>query len=124
MDVKRVNDIIIVSVNDRDINTPTIVVKTPSEHAIQTILAEGYRKFIIDLTDVNMMQTKGIRFLLSAFRRVSLQNGRMVLCGLKNQSENLLRTIELLEVFEHRINQKDALEVLNPTAKPEPQPVY
>lgn len=61
-------------------------------HDIDTLLGSSDQRFVLDLTDLQYINSAGLRVLLAMAKSVKKRGGRCVLCGL---SEGVRNVIEL-----------------------------
>jgi len=69
----------------------------------------GKHKFVIDLKNVEWMNSVGLGMLISALTTVKNANGRLVLAHITN-IESILTMTRLITVFEHFDNREAALK--------------
>ena len=69
-------------------------------------------KIMIDMKKVTYVNSATLAVLLSIFREVDRINGRLLLCDISPEVENLLDVTKLGSVFEVFKNQEDAFESL------------
>jgi anti-sigma B factor antagonist len=78
--------------------------------ALQTLVAEGKRKIVLNLADVSYLDSTGIGVLVSSSATITRTGGRLKLSNLSNPvKDTLLLTKLLLTVFEIYQNDRDAL---------------
>lgn len=68
-------------------------------HILQT-LEEGARRLIIDLADVQFIDSSGLGALLSGYKNASLHSGALQLSGLQPRVHALFELTRLNRVFE------------------------
>ena len=81
----------------------TIFLGTVSEH-----IGRGGRGFVVDLEQVDWVNSIGIGMLLSAFKAVNRSNGRLVLSNITN-IDSILTLTQLAMFFESYENNEKAL---------------
>ena len=69
----------------------------------------GKRQFVIDLKNVEWMNSVGLGMLISALTTVKNAKGRLVLANITN-IESILTMTRLITVFEHFDSQASALK--------------
>ncbi|MEO5674798.1 MAG: STAS domain-containing protein [Chitinophagales bacterium] len=85
---------------------------TPMRDQIINELKNGIIKFIIDLKDVEFVNSAFLNFLVSAKKLVTAQKGMIVLCNVPEQLKKLL-SITKLESFFYTANRtSDAIAIL------------
>lgn len=76
---------------------------------LETLGKEGNTKAVIDLSQVNYINSTGIGVLIAGYKDYSSRSGKLKLCGLSNSLENVLVITKLTQVFEVYPNLKEAL---------------
>ena len=74
------------------------------------LLKGGSKKIILNLADINYIDSSGIGELVSTYTTVVNAGGRLKLLNLTNKIEQLLAITKLLTVFETFDNEEAALE--------------
>jgi len=69
------------------------------EASLTKLLDEGHYHLIIDLTEVNYINSGGLRCLVSAWRRARQQNGNVVLSGLNTRLDEIFSMVGFDKVF-------------------------
>ncbi|MDX2096172.1 MAG: STAS domain-containing protein [Leptolyngbyaceae cyanobacterium bins.59] len=67
---------------------------------VQTSLEDGDRIFLIDLSDVLLMDSTGLGCLVNALEKVQTANGQLYLCSLKGQAAMLFELANMGTVFQ------------------------
>ena len=67
---------------------------------VRNLLGAGNRKILINLGEVNYIDSSGIGELVSSFTTVSGQNGQLKLLNLTKRVHDLLQITKLYTVFE------------------------
>lgn len=68
--------------------------------AIRDAVAAGHRKVLLNLGEVNYIDSSGIGELVSAFTTVTNQGGQLKLLSLSKRIQDLLQITKLYTVFE------------------------
>ncbi|NWG14185.1 MAG: STAS domain-containing protein [Acidobacteria bacterium] len=68
-------------------------------NTVRDILKSGGRKIILNLADVNYIDSSGIGELVSSFTTVTNQGGKLKLLNLTKKIQELLQITKLLTVF-------------------------
>lgn len=76
---------------------------------IHEYISQKKTNIIIDLKDVNWMNSVGLGMLISALTTVKNAGGRLVLANITN-IEAILTITRLISVFEHFDSREDALK--------------
>ena len=74
------------------------------------LLAEGHRKILLNLADVNYIDSTGLAHLVGALVSVRKLNGEIKLLNLSNRSHDLLQITKLHTVLESFDNEATAVE--------------
>jgi anti-sigma B factor antagonist len=78
-------------------------------NAVRDILNENGRKIILNLADVNYIDSSGIGELVSTYTTVTNTGGQFKLLNLTKKIHELLQITKLLTVFHVFENEQDAL---------------
>ncbi len=78
-------------------------------------LAAPSSKMILDLTQVAYMSSAGLRMLLSVYRQMSNQNGKVVLVGLSEEIKDTMSITGFLDFFQASDTLDGAYEILGVT---------
>ncbi len=85
--------------------------QTPDlEARLNTLLEEGHNRILIDLSDVNYINSGGLRCLVTAWRRAKKDGGNVVLTGLKSRVNEVFSMVGFDKVFEVYPSRKLALQ--------------
>ena len=104
---RRLDDVVILDLSGRiTIGEGTLVLR---DH-IQKLLAAGHRKFLLDLADVDYIDSSGLGELVTSFTTVRNQEGRLKLLHLTRRVQDLLQITKLLTVFDVYNNETEALK--------------
>ena len=74
------------------------------------LLAEGHRKFLLNLADVNYIDSTGLAHLVGALVSVRKLNGEIKLLNLSNRFHDVLQITKLHTVVESFDNEATAVE--------------
>ncbi len=77
---------------------------------VRNLLKEGCKKIILNLGEVNYVDSSGIGELVSAFTTTSNQGGKLKLLNLTKKLQELLSITKLLTVFEVHEDEQEALK--------------
>lgn len=69
------------------------------ETSLTELLDKGHHHLIVDLTEVNYINSGGLRCLVSAWRRARQQNGDVVLSGLNTRLDEIFSMVGFDKVF-------------------------
>jgi anti-sigma B factor antagonist len=92
---RRTADIVTLSLSGK-LNTTTA--KAFEERIVRHI-ESGNRRFIIDLAQLDYISSSGLRVLVSASQRLANENGKIVLCSLKDPVREVFKIVGFLSVF-------------------------
>ena len=77
--------------------------------AVRDLLAKGQRKILLNLADVNYIDSSGIGELVSAFTTVKNQGGELKLLNLTKKVHDLLQITKLYTVFDVQDDETSAV---------------
>jgi anti-sigma B factor antagonist len=104
---RRIDDIVILDLSGRiTIGEGTLVLRDQ----IQRLLAAGDRKFLLNLADVDYIDSSGLGELVTAFTTVRNQEGQLKLLNLTRRVQDLLQITKLLTVFEVFSSETEAVK--------------
>ena len=81
----------------------------------QLIDQYGYRQVALDLTQTSFVTSAVLGKLITLHRRLHRANGRLVLCGLQQPVETVMRRSNLLSYFQVVNSRDDAINWLDST---------
>lgn len=105
-----VNDITVVTIAG-DIDSSSAA---GAQEQILPLAGPGIR-LLLDLTDVGYMSSAGLRMLLSLYRRMLGQEGRVALVGLSEEIKDTMSVTGFLSFFTVCDNRADGLRELERT---------
>lgn len=73
------------------------------------LLEAGGQQLVIDLSQVNFIDSSGLGALLSGFKSANLRSGSLVLAGLQSRVQSMFELTRLQRVFEIFSSVEDAL---------------
>jgi anti-anti-sigma factor len=79
---------------------------------IAILVAEGYTSILLNLSELDFMDSSGLGALLNADRAAKESNGFLVIFGLNENNSNLIRIAKLDKVLLIAPSQKEALDLL------------
>ena len=80
---------------------------------IGKLLAAGHQKFLLNLADVDYIDSSGLGELVSSFTTVRNQGGQLKLLNLTRRVQDLLQITKLLTVFDVYDDEGEALSSYN-----------
>jgi len=106
---RRLDDVIILDLSGRiTMGEGTIILR---DH-IQKLLAASDRKFLLNLSDVDYIDSSGLGELVTSFTTVRNQGGLLKLLNLTRRVQDLLQITKLLTVFEVFNSEAEALKTM------------
>lgn len=78
-------------------------------------VGQGERKFLIDLTGIDFIESRGIGALVGCVRLLAEKTGLMIVMGLKPQIVRVLELMRLTKVIPIRMDRDESLELLRKT---------
>jgi len=78
-------------------------------NTVREVLKNGGKKIVLNLGDVNYIDSSGIGELVSTFTTVTNQGGQLKLLNLTKKIQELLQITKLLTVFQVYQSEQDAL---------------
>jgi anti-sigma B factor antagonist len=104
---RRLDDVVILDLSGRlTLGEGTVVVR----EAVQKLLSGGDRKFIMNLADVDYVDSAGLSELVTAFTTVRAEGGQVKLLKLTHRIRDLLQITKLLTVFDAFENETEAIK--------------
>jgi anti-sigma B factor antagonist len=73
------------------------------------LLSEGHKKILLNLAEVNYIDSSGLGHLVSSFTTVRRQQGELKLLKLTNKVHDLMQITKLYTVFDIRDNEAEAV---------------
>ncbi len=106
---RRIDDIVIIDLSGRiTIGEGTLILRDE----IQKLLDTGNTKFLLNLADVDYIDSSGLGELVTAFTTVRNKNGHLKLLNLTRRVRDLLQITKLLTVFDTYDNETEAVKTL------------
>ena len=106
---RRLDDVVILDLSGRiTMGEGTLVLRD----RIGKLLASGHQKFLLNLADVDYIDSSGLGELVSLFTTVRNQGGQLKLLNLTRRVQDLLQITKLLTVFEVFNNEAEALKTM------------
>src|SRR5438128_9566951 len=76
---------------------------------IKDLLGDGQRKILLNLADVNYIDSAGLGALISSYTTVRREGGSLKLVNLTNRIKDLLAITKLITVFETFDSEPEAI---------------
>jgi anti-sigma B factor antagonist len=106
---RRLDDVVILDLSGRiTMGEGTLILR----NQIQKLLSAGDRKFLLNLEDVNYIDSSGLGELVTTFTTVRNQGGLLKLLNLTRRVQDLLQITKLLTVFETFNSEAEALKTM------------
>jgi anti-sigma B factor antagonist len=106
---RRLDDVVILDLSGRiTMGEGTLILRD----RIQKLLAAGDRKFLLNLADVDYIDSSGLGELVTSFTTVRNQEGQLKLLNLTRRVQDLLQITKLLTVFEVFNDEAEALKTM------------
>ncbi len=78
-------------------------------NAVREVLKNGGKKIVLNLSEVNYIDSSGIGELVSTYTTVTNQSGQLKLLNLTKKIQELLQITKLLTVFQVYDNEQKAI---------------
>ena len=109
LNARRIDDVVILDLSGRiTIGEGTVTLRKE----IQKLLDAGQSKFLLNLADVDYIDSSGLGELVTSFTTVRNKNGQLKLLNLTRRVRDLLQITKLLTVFESFDSETEALKTL------------
>jgi anti-sigma B factor antagonist len=106
---RRLDDVVILDLSGRiTMGEGTLILRD----RIQKLLDAGDRKFLLNLADVDYIDSSGLGELVTSFTTVRNSSGQLKLLNLTRRVQDLLQITKLLTVFEVFNNETEALKTM------------
>lgn len=76
------------------------------------LINQGNNFFILNMSEVDFVDSSGLGVMISLLKTLTLNNGNIVLCEIKNPVLNLLKLTRLTHVFNIYSSENEGLESL------------
>ena len=107
---RQVNDVTIVDLSGQiKLGEGSSVVRD----TVKDLLGKGQKKILLNLGDINYIDSSGIGELVSAFTSVRNQGGELKLLHLTKKVHDLLQITKLYTVFDVRDDEAGAIAAFN-----------
>ena len=83
---------------------------------VECRIEEGHNRFVVDLSDLNFLNSVGLNFLLSIMTRSKSSGGGVAVANPSQQVINLLEMTKLRHFFKLTPNVEAAIEALQKSA--------
>ena len=104
---RKLDDVVILDLAGRiTIGEGTIMLRG----RIRDLMQEGNRKFLLNLAEIDYIDSSGLGELVSSFTTVRNQAGQLKLLGLTHRVRDLMQITKLLTVFDVFDREAEALK--------------
>jgi anti-sigma B factor antagonist len=100
------NDVIVIALSGKIMGGPEA---GQINDRINNLIEQGKIKIIIDLKEVDLMNSSGLGILIGAITTLKNNNGKLCLINVSDRIRNLLRITKLERVFQIQPDMKSAL---------------
>lgn len=84
-----------------------------AEHIIFHFIENGQTKLIFDLQNTNYISSAGLRTLLSIKKKLNNLSGKLVLCNVQHDVNEIFRVSGFIHILESCENEEEALNIFN-----------
>lgn len=85
---------------------------------VEELILDGETKMIIDLQNLDYLNSSGLNVLLNILTKARKENGEVVICGVNDKLKKLLVITKLDAVFKFAVNCEEAAKRLALDAHP------
>jgi anti-sigma B factor antagonist len=104
---RRLDDVVILDINGRlTLGEGTVTLR----EALQKLLEDGDRKLVMNLAEVDYVDSAGLGELITLFTTVRARGGQLKLLNLTRRIQDLLQITKLLTVFDSFDNETEAIK--------------
>ena len=104
---RRLDDVVILDINGRlTLGEGAVTLR----EAILKLLEDGDRKLVMNLAEVDYVDSGGLGELITAFTTVRARGGQLKLLNLTRRIQDLLQITKLLTVFDSFDNESEAIK--------------
>ncbi|MFO7654700.1 MAG: STAS domain-containing protein [Candidatus Krumholzibacteriia bacterium] len=79
---------------------------------VKNLVEEGHRRFLLDFSKVDWINSTGIGIMVSAFHSIKAAEGRMVICGANKRVRGIYYVSKLDQIFETFDSCDEAMRAL------------
>ncbi len=102
-------DITIIRITEKKLYQDTI---TPFQEKMVSLMDEGRRKLIVDLSEVDVMNSSGLGVLILTWDRLSQEDGHLIITGLGSLMDELFKRMRLDLIFKVVKTTEEALQII------------
>jgi anti-sigma B factor antagonist len=104
---RRVGEVAIVDISGRIVLGPE---SAALRSLVNDLLSKGNKKILLNLAEVNYIDSSGLGHLVSAFTTARKQGGELKLLKLTNKVHDLMQITKLYTVFDIREDEAEAVK--------------
>jgi len=104
--IKEKSGVVIIRVTEKKLYQDVV---TPFQNTMVSVLERGRKNIIVDLSEVDVMNSSGLGVLILVWDRLSRENGKLVITGLRRLMKELFQRMRLDLVFTLAENEEEAL---------------
>lgn len=80
------------------------------QNEVENLLSAKQLNIVLDLTELNHINSSGINFIMRTLTKTRIQNGDMVLCGISGNIENIFNVTKLNKVYTIYASSQEAMD--------------
>ncbi len=88
---------------------------TKLKEEIKSFLNDGFTNFVLNLNDVDFINSSGLGTLVSILKDIRMVKGRMVLCNLAQYVQEIFEITQLSHIFDMYPTEAEAVASLTGT---------
>lgn len=82
------------------------------KETLARLISEGHRKILLDLETVEFIDSSGLGAIVSALKRISGENGDLIICSLQDATSSMFKLTRMDKVFSIYTSESEALSVV------------
>jgi anti-anti-sigma factor len=104
--IQRKGEVIIIGMPDRlEVNN-----SVKMENLINSIIDEGNKFLIFDMSNVSYISSSGLRIFISTIRKIRDMDGQLKISGMNDKVKKVFIMVELYDLLEDYPTLEDAIE--------------
>ena len=107
--IEKAGDITIVRITEKKLYQDAV---SPFQDKMVSLIDEGRQNLIIDLSEVDVMNSSGLGVLILTWDRLSKEGGRLVIMGLGSLMQELFQRMRLNLIFTVVQTEAEALRII------------
>ena len=90
-----------------------IVSAEDCKNRINTLISEAEaKKVIMDIAELEFLDSAGLAVFISAYKKMSVEDGKLAICGLRGQPRNIFEISNMQKIIDVYPTLDDALAAL------------